>query len=166
MDEMIGVALRVSIAYIYVLAMLRLSGRRSVGHLSPFDLLIALVIGDMFDDIFWGEIPLSLWLVGVSTIILLHMLTEYGAFRSKLVARVVVSERTILIRMGEPDRKGMARERVSDEELSSELRMQGLEGPSRVGEAALEPSGQLSSLEKEEYQPALKRDLPRLRRAA
>lgn len=166
MEEMLGVGIRVSVAYAYVLAMLRLSGKRSVGALSPFDLMIALVIGDMFDDLFWGDIPLSIWLVGLSTIMLLEILVSYGAFRSKRLGRIVGSRRAILVRHGTPDRREMARERVGDEELAEELRLHGLEDPEQVREMALEPSGQASLLKEPEFEPAQKRDLPGLGRAA
>ena len=68
-QELIGIALRVSVMYLYVLAIMRLSGKRSLGAITPFDFVVTVIVGDMFDDVFWAEVPLSKGLVGVTTIV-------------------------------------------------------------------------------------------------
>lgn len=166
MDEMIGVGIRISVSYVYVLALLRLSGKRSIGDLAPFDLMIALIVGDMFDDIFWGTLPLSTWLVGLSTIMLLDLLVSYGTYRSTLLGRIFGSRRSVLVRHGTPQRKELAFERMNDSELAAELRLQGVEDIDQVKELGLEPSGKPSLLKEEQFQPAEKKDLAKLRRAA
>lgn len=51
MEQALGIILRASITYVYFLIMLRLTGKRVIGEATPFDFIVALVVGDMPDDI-------------------------------------------------------------------------------------------------------------------
>ena len=61
--DLTGIILRVSVMYLYALALLRISGKQSVDHLTALDFLITLIIGDLFDDIFWAEVTIPHGLV-------------------------------------------------------------------------------------------------------
>jgi uncharacterized membrane protein YcaP (DUF421 family) len=163
MQDLLGIALRISIMYLYALALLRLSGKRSLHHLSPLDFLIGLVLGDLFDDAIWAEVPLAQALVAFVTIVLLHIFVTYLTYRSAAAHRLVESTRTEIFRMGKWIEAGLARERTPKEEALSQMRLQGDEMFTELREAAWEPGGRLSSFKREEYEPVQKRDLERLR---
>ena len=164
MQEILGILLRLSILYIYLLVVLRLSGKRSVGAISPLDFLVALVVGDLFDNIFWGTSLLSSGLAAIAIIITLHTLTTFAAFHSRKLdvflngavpVRVVHNSRF--------DRAGMAKQRTSEEEVRSALRLQGEETLKDIQDAFWEPNGELSVVKKEEAKEAQKQDLSALK---
>src|SRR5574338_262717 len=113
MEEYLGVALRVSIMYVYALALLRLSGKRTISELTVLDFAVATIIGDMFDDVFWAEIPLSQGLTGMTTIILLHVLLAYLEHRSDALHVLLASEKTMVVKNGRFEKEGLQRERTS-----------------------------------------------------
>jgi uncharacterized membrane protein YcaP (DUF421 family) len=77
-------AVRVLLAYVFVLVLLRVSGRRTVRQGDVPSFVVALVIGDMFDGFFWGEIPAAQFAVGVGTLMTTHLLAGVGRFHSGL----------------------------------------------------------------------------------
>ena len=164
MDDLIGIALRASIMYAYALVVVRLTGKRSVGMISAADLMATFIIGDMFDDICWAEVPLAKGLVGVTTVALVHLLVEYGTYRWRTLDRIVDSSQTVLVRAGLVLRDGLRHERLGEEDVRSQIRQHGVDDLAEVREASLEPSGHVSVLKEDWAKPAEKRDLPRLER--
>ena len=73
------ILVRVVFVWFFVLALLRVSGKRTIkqGDLASF--VVALVIGDMFDDVFWSEVPASQFVVGAGTLAIMHVLTSIAA---------------------------------------------------------------------------------------
>jgi uncharacterized membrane protein YcaP (DUF421 family) len=159
MQEYLGIVVRISIIYLYALAMLRLSGKRSLDSLSPMDFLVGLVLGDLFDDVIWAEIPIVQGMVAFTTIIALHILMAYLTYRSKAMHRLIESTRTEVVRMGEWVEAGLRKERTRQDEVIDQLRLQGEEKLDEIREAAWEPGGQLSVFKRRENMTAEKRDL-------
>jgi uncharacterized membrane protein YcaP (DUF421 family) len=52
-------AFRAILSYIVLLVLVRISGKRTVRHGHPFDFTVALVMGDLVDDIVWGEVAVG-----------------------------------------------------------------------------------------------------------
>jgi uncharacterized membrane protein YcaP (DUF421 family) len=70
------IAVRAALAYIVLLTMVRLSGKRAVGHGTTMDVVLALVFGDMVDDFLWAEAGGSQFVVGVGTLFIARQLTS------------------------------------------------------------------------------------------
>lgn len=162
MDEYLGILLRVSIMYLYALAILRLSGKRSIAHLSVFDFVVANMIGDMFDDVFWAEVPLAQGLTGLTTVVLLHVLVAFVESRSDAVRRLVASEKTVVVRNSAFVEEGLAAERTSRMEVYAHLRLYEEDTLQEVREASWEPNGELSVLRKESSQEVKKQERKQL----
>jgi uncharacterized membrane protein YcaP (DUF421 family) len=158
--DAISLLLRVSIMYVYALTLIRLAGKRSIGNLSPFDFVMATMIGDFFDDVFWAEVPLIQGLVAVATLIALHVLVAHATFRIGRLRRWLEGTKTPIIQQGRFLLAGLHHERTSRDSVLSALRMQRLSQDelNHIKEANWEPSGQLSVLRSEEARPAQKRD--------
>src|SRR5512134_584968 len=144
-----GIIFRVSIMYLYALALVRISGKQSIGQLATMDLVVTLIVGDLFDDVFWSEVPLVQGLVGFGTVVLAHMLVAYLSSHSKSIDRLVNSPPRLLIENGKLVRDGLRREWMRQETLLSALRLNGEEHPKEVKEATLEPEGQVSVIKAE-----------------
>jgi uncharacterized membrane protein YcaP (DUF421 family) len=80
------IAVRIVFTYIFLMVLMRLSGKRAVKQVNPFDFTLALIIGDMTDDMMWAEVSAGMFVVATSTLIIIHTafdLLRYrvGAFR-------------------------------------------------------------------------------------
>jgi uncharacterized membrane protein YcaP (DUF421 family) len=159
-----GILFRVSVMYIYALTLVRLSGKQSIGQLTAMDFIVTTIIGDLFDDVFWVEVPLVQGLVGFGTVILAHLLVVSLTSRSKKLDQLVNSPPRTLIKEGKLVQEGLQREWMRQDTLLFELRLQGEEHPRDVREAALEPEGQVSVLKTSTSQPIRKKDARRLLR--
>ena len=76
------IVVRIVFAYLVVLAFTRISGSRTIQQSDVSSFVIALVIGDMFDDVFWSEVPASQFVVGVATLFVLHLRVSGQIFHS------------------------------------------------------------------------------------
>jgi uncharacterized membrane protein YcaP (DUF421 family) len=67
------VALRVLTAYLFLLALLRFAGRQSIRHGTPFDFVLALVLGDLIDNAIWAEVPFAHFAIASTTLVLTRL---------------------------------------------------------------------------------------------
>lgn len=164
MDELLGIAVRASIMYIYVIALLRLSGKRMIRSVSAMDIAATFIFGDMFDDIFWGEVPLSQGVVGITTVMALHFLVSFLVYRWQVISRIVSGSERILIDSSRFDERGLAAERLPRDEVVSILRqVGGVEEIDRVERGGLVPDGKMRISWTDQGRPLQKRDLPLIR---
>jgi uncharacterized membrane protein YcaP (DUF421 family) len=153
--------LRASIVYVVLLVLLRLSGKRTVKETTPFDFVVALMVGDFPDDVIWGEVPMVQGVVAVGTILGLHGLVLYATYRSQRLDRLIGSP-AVIVRDGMPLPSRLRRERIAPDALRSGLRERGIGDLAEVGEVTVEPNGQLSVRPHEGARLADRRDLPAL----
>jgi uncharacterized membrane protein YcaP (DUF421 family) len=162
MSDLVGVALRILVMYLFALALLRVSGKRTIGDLSPMDFIITMAVGDMFDDVIWAEVPLAQGIVGFTVFILCHFLVNLGGWASQPFLRVVSGEARRLLHQGQVDRRALAAERMHPETFAQELRQLGEDDPQEVELACLETSGAVSLLKLKPARPLQRRDVPAL----
>jgi len=67
------IVVRVVFAFVLALVFTRIAGARTVKHNDVPSFVVALVIGDQFDDLFWGEVPASQFAVAAATLFLVHL---------------------------------------------------------------------------------------------
>ena len=161
MEHLLGFAVRASATYLFLLVLLRLAGKRAVGQGTPFDFVVALVLGDFPDDIIWGDVPVAQGLVAMGTVMIAHLCVIYASARSVRFDRLVGSGSTLVLRAGRPIREGMRRTRMNEGDLDVQLRHYGCEDRRDVREAAIEPTGELSLLPTDAATPAQRRHLRR-----
>jgi uncharacterized membrane protein YcaP (DUF421 family) len=155
---MASVVLHIIVAYVYLLTVIRLAGKRVVAEGTPFDLVVAFIVGDMPDDMIWGGVPVAQGLVAMGAVISIHLIVTYAASRSEAIHRLVASAPLAVISQGTPVRRAQARERVPDAELQALLRAQEVKTP-EVALALLEPEGVMSVRRSESARAATRRDL-------
>lgn len=159
----IGIALRVTIMYLYALALVRIAGKESLGQLTAMDFVVTLIIGDLFDDVFWVEVPLVQGLVAFAVIVFIHMLVTFIASRNIRFYRLVTSPERLLIENGKLILKNLQLERMRADDVQFELRTKGEEHLREVKEAWLEPGGQVSVIKMSDSKPLPKKDKRLLR---
>ena len=76
------IVVRVVFAFVVALALTRIAGHRMVKKTDAPSFVIALVIGDMFDDLIWSEVSASQFAVAVATLFLIHLRVSVQMFHS------------------------------------------------------------------------------------
>jgi len=158
-----GIIVRVSIMYLYALALVRISGKATLGQLTPMDFIVTLIIGDLFDDIFWAEVPVLQGMVAFAIIVLAHIFVTFVTSRNASLYWMLASPARPLIEEGRLLQKNLQLERIRPDDIQSALRLKGEEHPREVKEARLEPSGQVSVLKAPSNKPVPKKDKGLLR---
>lgn len=158
-QELAMTALRAAAIYIFLLTIVRLLGKRTVGNFTAFDLIVAFILGEVVDEPIFGDIPLIQGLLAIAVVALLHFLNSYISFRSPAFDKLTGGEPTVLVEYGKRKRDGMERTRVNEKTLESLLRLQQIEELNEVRRATLETNGQLSVIKTEKAQELQKQDL-------
>ena len=107
------IAVRALFSYLVALALVRLSGKRVVAQATPFDFTIALVLGDLFDDLIWAEVPASQFVVAAGAIFLPAAAVEAASCRSGRFYDLVNGLPAVILREGKSVREEMRSERLS-----------------------------------------------------
>jgi uncharacterized membrane protein YcaP (DUF421 family) len=161
--DLTGIIFRVSVMYVYALALVRISGKQSLGQLTPMDFIVTLIIGDLFDDVFWADVSLLEGMVGFATIVLVHILVTFMTSRNKSLYWLLSSPARLLIEEGRLVQKNLQLERIRAEDVQFELRLKGEEHMREVKAARLEPSGQVSVIKEPSSKPVQEKDKRLLR---
>jgi len=143
------IALRAIVLYVFIVFVLRVVGRRELSSLSAVDLVVLIVLGDAIQQ---GLTQDDYWVTGaviaVSTIAALQVLTSYLSFRSKPVRRVLEGQPIVIVQDGKVIEDNVARERLTEDEIAEEMRLQQIASFDEVQWAILENNGQISFVKK------------------
>jgi len=152
---------RVTFVYAFLMLAFRLTGKREVGQMSPFELVTLLLIPEIFSSALnRSDESLSLATVGVTTLFLLVFFTGLLAFRSRKVESLVEGEPTVLVRDGKFLASNMRRQRVTPEEVVTEMHLSGVERLEDVRWAILETEGRISIIPSAMQQSRPKKENP------
>lgn len=157
-QELLIIAGRATIVYFFLLIVVRLLGKREIGTHSAFDLIVALILGEMVDEAIFGDVTLLEFGVAAVVIALWHVVNSFASYRSKQIHELTGGKETELIRDGKVLHNNLAKERLHEDELLAELRLVGLEEAAQVKLATLETSGQISVIQKDGGRPPGKPD--------
>lgn len=139
------VAFRTGFMFAYTVILVRLLGKRGIGQLSPFELVIIIALGSAVGDpMFYPDVPLLHAMIVVTVIVLLQRALVGLSDRSAVVERYVESEPRRLVLEGVIDVEALKSERFARDEFFTALREEGVEHLGQVKRAYLEPSGHIS----------------------
>ncbi len=145
------IAVRTAIIYIAVLIGMRLAGKRQVGQMTPFDLVVLLLIANAVQNAMTGpDTSLVGGLVAAATLLILNTIISRLAFRNKRVRRVVEGNPTLLVHSGRIIQSNLTQEKIGEEELLQALREHGVSSIEEVQGAVLEIDGSISVIKKDE----------------
>lgn len=160
-QELLLTAGRTAVIYVFLLVVVRLLGKRTVGNFSAFDLIVALILGEVTDEAIFGDVPMAQGLLAIVVIALLHFANSVLSCRSEAFDKLTAGAPSVLVRNGKVMRKALALERINEQELNSMLRLKEIEDVDEVKEARLEPSGQVSVIKVDAAKELQKGDLKR-----
>ena len=133
------------VVYVFLLALLRITGKRQVGQLAPFDLVLLLVLANAVQNSMnAGDNSLVGGLVTATTLIGLNFLVSMVTHRSKTLEAVIEGRPQVLIHNGKLFEEVMAKAQLTHHELNAALRRSGCSSVAEVHSAILENNGALS----------------------
>ncbi len=136
---------RAVIVYTFLLVLLRITGKRQVGQLAPFDLVLLLILSNSLQNaINGGENSVFGGLVSATTLIAMNYSVGWLTFRSKKLEGLIEGRPVILIHDGHINHDCMKQCQMTMHELEAALRAQGHAGPEHVRFAVLENNGHLT----------------------
>jgi uncharacterized membrane protein YcaP (DUF421 family) len=131
--------------YAALIALLRVSGKRSLSKMNAFDLVVTVALGSTFATVILdGSIPLAEGVFALALLILLQFVITWLSVRFEVVKRLVKSEPTLLVRDGIYLDEAMRTQRVTREEVRAALRDHGTAELSEAACVVLETDGSMS----------------------
>lgn len=136
---------RVTILYLIVFLIIRLTGKRQISDLQPFDLVITLLIADLASQPAANtDIPLLYGIVPILTLFLIHQTFAYFSMKSMKFRKLICGQPLILIHDGKIQEKVMHNIHYTIHDLTEQLRLKDVFDLSQVACAVLETNGSLS----------------------
>ena len=133
------------VVYGFLLASFRVAGKRLLGQLTAFDLVMLLIISNLLQNAAIGnDNSLGGGLLGAAVIIALNVMVAWLTFRHKRLERLVENTPTVIVKHGHVIRANLDREHMSLAELRAALRKEGIATMSEVRYAILEEDGHVS----------------------
>jgi uncharacterized membrane protein YcaP (DUF421 family) len=148
---LLQIVLRTVVIYLLVLIGVRLSGKREVGQMTPFDLTLLLLLSNSVQNAMTGpDTSLLGGVMAACTLLLLNYGVAGVSGSNRRLRRLIEGQPTLLVHDGKIIDAHMARERVSMDELHRALREHGINSCDQVALAVLEVDGSISCLKYEE----------------
>ncbi|HRE81777.1 MAG TPA: DUF421 domain-containing protein [Opitutaceae bacterium] len=142
---------RVIVLYLVILVGLRILGKREFGQLSPLELITLLLVPELVSQAaLRSDYSLTTGIVAITTLFSLVFLTSVISHRSKRVERWISGTPTVLVARGQLLMDNLNRERISPDEIYSEMHKAGLERIKQVKWALLETDGRIALVEEKE----------------
>ena len=138
-----------SAAYFTLVAVLRLSGKRTLSQLNAFDFVVTVAIGStlatilLSADVSWSEGAAALALLA-----LLQLVVAWTSSRWPRTRNALTGEPVLLLRDGQLQHEALLRNRVAESEVRQAIRSSGSGGFSDIAAVVLETNGKLSVISK------------------
>jgi uncharacterized membrane protein YcaP (DUF421 family) len=137
--------LRSVVVYLFMLLAFRFTGKRQVGQLTPFDLVVLLIISNVVQNAVIGpDNSLGGGLLGAAVILGLNSAVVELTYRSKRMRRFLEATPTLLIHNGRILYRNLQKERITLDDLHGALRRSGIADAEHVRAAVLEENGGIS----------------------
>ncbi len=137
--------LRGVIVYIFLIILLRVTGKRQIGQLAPFDLVLLLVLSNSVQNAMnGGDNSVIGGMISATTLILLNAFVGRLTYKNKRLERIIEGRAEILIHNGKLYEDIMQKEKITHHELMSALRAEGCNTIDEVHCAILENTGQIT----------------------
>ncbi len=139
--------LRPAIIYVFLVAGLRLGGKRELAQLNPFDLVVLLTLSNSVQNAIIGDdVTVTGGIIGASTLLAINSVVVRFLFKHRTLDRLIEGEKDVLIDHGKINMERLNREAVTLAELAAAAHRQGFASLHEVERAVLEPGGIISFL--------------------
>ena len=150
--------LRAVLVYLFLVAALRIVGKRELGQSNTLDLVVLLLVANAVQNgIIGNDVTVTGAVIGALTLFAVNELFTRAAFLSPLASRLLEGNPAVLIHQGRPVPKALLRAGLSLSELRAIARRQGFADLGEVQTAILETNGVVTMFRRDEpglYHPA------------
>lgn len=161
---LLQIVMRTGVIYLLVLIGVRLSGKREVGQMTPFDLTLLLLLSNSVQNAMTGpDTSLAGGAIAAATLLILNYLIGNVSGVNRRFRRLIQGEPSLLVHDGKINHEHMAHEHVSMDELHRALREHGINDVGQVALSVLEVDGSISCLKYDEIKPDANTHLVRRR---
>lgn len=137
--------LRGVIVYLFLLVMLRITGKRQIGQLAPFDLVLLLVLSNAVQNSMnGGDNSVTGGLISAFTLIFVNAAVSWLTFNNKKLELLIEGHPQVLIHNGKLYEAALKREKLTHHELMSALRKSGCDCIEDVHSCILETDGDIT----------------------
>ena len=145
------IVLRASAIFILLYVLLRLYGKRQLGQMTPFEFVALVVIGDFVQQaITHNDFSVTGGVLAVATFGFWSLVLGWVSYRSDTMRRLLEGQPRILIQDGKLLDKILERDKITEAEVLSEMRLAGIAKLDEVEWGILEPSGKISFLKRDQ----------------
>jgi len=160
MREIMMLSYRSIILFAVSLVLVRFMGKRTIAQLSPFDLIVIIIMGSAIaipleDD----RVKLTYGIVPVIVMSILNYGLSIIITKNRKIENFLQGTSTVLVRDGEVIIRNMKKERITIADLLILLREKNIANINEIEEATIEPNGKLSIIKKKEMQSVTPKDL-------
>ena len=152
-------AARGVLVYVVMLIVIRVLGKRTIGNFTAFDLLVALMLGEVVDEIIYGDVTIAQGMVAILVIALCKYVTAWLSYWDHGLNRVLEGTPTEIVRNGELVRDGLREEMMNELEVLAALRLNEVSDMREVKLAVMEVDGQVSVIREDWAEPLKKSDV-------
>jgi len=151
---LLNILFRTSVIYLFVLIGVRLCGKREVGQMTPFDLVLLLLLSNSVQNAMTGpDNSLTGGIVAACALFVMNFVVAEGAGVNRRFRKVVEGSPSLLIHDGQLVTAHMAREHVTMDEVERALREHGIASVKDVSLAVLEVDGSISMVRYDDIKP-------------
>lgn len=139
------IVLRATVMFAFIFVLLRLMGKRELGEMTPFDFVMLVVVGDLIQQgVTHNDFSLTGGILAVTTFAFWTLVLSYVSNSSKRAEKILDGEPAVVIRAGAMMTDNLKRNRMTPDELDSEMRLAGIGHISQVAWGILETNGKIS----------------------
>lgn len=142
--------------YVLMLIVIRILGKRTVGNFTAFDLLVALMLGEVVDEIIYGDVTMTQGVVAILVIAAAKYVTAWLSYFDHGINKWIEGQPREVVKHGKLQRDAMRHELVNDLEVYAALRLNGISDIREVKSATMEVDGQISVV-REDWAEALQK---------
>lgn len=143
------IALRATVIFVGLYLLMRLMGKRELAQLTPFELIVLVVIGDLIQQgVTQNDFSVTGAIIAVSTIAFLAIAMSWATYLWPAAERLLEGEPRVIMRDGEILTANLHRSRLTRAEIESEMRLAGIGRLTDVAWAILEPRGKISFIQR------------------
>ena len=143
------IVLRAVVLYVFLVVIMRVSGRRELSSLSPFDLILLIVLGDAVQQgLTQDDYSVTGAIIAVSTLATMQVATSYVSFRSRRVEKILEGEPLVIVQDGKVIDENARRERLTVDEIYESMRSKQIARLEDVAWAIVETNGEISFIPK------------------
>lgn len=153
------IVLRASAMFAILYLLLRLLGKRELSQLTPFEMVVLVVMGDLVQQgVTHNDFSVTGAALAIATFSFWGLVMSWIAYLSPRAEKLLDGRPRVIVKEGEILPDSLRRDRLTRGEIESEMRLAGIASLKEVAWAIIEPQGKISFIRMDDSEPSEQRD--------